>query len=106
MNNSISIIILSLVIATCIWFILKAWHRPSSDKETQKGSTVGLAGAGAGFLAGVFLGAIKPEIFFSDAFLKQEGADFGAIALLSMAFSLVGAICSLLFYGFLKKRRA
>jgi uncharacterized membrane protein YfcA len=106
MNNSISIIMLGLVVATCIYFILKGWRRPAPAKETQKGSMAGLAGAGAGFMVGLFSGAIKPEIFFTDAFLRREGAELGAIVLLAMAFSVVGAICSLLIYGLLNKRRA
>ena len=104
MNNSISIIMLGLVLAACIWFILKGWHQPAPDKDTQKGSMVGLLGGGAGFVGGLFLGAIKPEIFFSNAFLKHEGGGLGAMVLLAMAFSVVGAVCSLLIYEFLKKQ--
>jgi hypothetical protein len=57
-------------------------------------------------MAGLFLGAIKPEIIFSDAFLKHEGGGLGAIVLLAIVFSVVGAICSLLISGFLNRRRA
>jgi len=106
MNNSISIIMLGLLVAVCIRFIMKGWRQPKPDRETQKGSAFGLTGAGVGFVTGLIFGAVKPELFFSNSFLKEEGSEIGAPVLLAMAFSVAISIFCLLIYGFINKRQA
>jgi len=106
MNNSISVLMIALVLAVCITFMLKGWRKPEPEKETQKAAAVGLFGLVAGFVAGLVLGATKPQLIFSDSFLKHEGGELGAIALLSIGFSVVGTFCSLLIHGYFWKRKA
>ncbi len=106
MNNIISIIMLGIVLAVCINFMFKVLRKPEPEKETQKGVAIGLGGAGGGFIAGLLIAVIKPQAFFSDSFLMQEGAELGAIALLAIGFSVIGAIVSLLVFGYFRKRKA
>lgn len=104
MNNTFSITMFGLMVGVCIRFIYKGRCIPLPDNKTQKGSAVGLEGGAAGFVIGLFLGAILPDVIYCDAFLKNEGATIGVMILLAMAFSVIGAICALLIYGYLDKR--
>ena len=86
--------------------MLKGSRKAEPEKDTQKGAAIGLGGSAAGFIAGLLLGATKPQAIFSDSFLNREGGELGAIALLAIGFSVVGAVVSLLIYGYFKKIKA
>lgn len=106
MNNSISILLLGFVLAICVSFMVKGSRKPAPEKETQKGTAIGLGGAAVGFISGLLLGAFRPQAIFSDSFLKREGGELGAIALLAIGLSVAGTILFLLIYGLIKKRKA
>jgi len=105
MEHSVSIVMLALMLVICVTFNIKGWRKQASSQEDQKWVLSCLGGAAIGFIAGILLGAISPEIFFSEGFLRKEAGELGAIALLSIGFSVIGAFVSLVISGLIKRLR-
>lgn len=104
MNNTISLIMLGLVLAVCVMFMLKMLRTPTQNKEDQKWVLVCFFGAAIGFVGGGLLGATNPQLLFSNDFLRKEGGELGAILLLALGFSFVGGLMSLPLCGLFRKR--
>ena len=95
---------LGLVLSVCVMFMLKMLRTPTQNKEDQKWVLVCFSGAAIGFVGGGLLGAINPQLLFSNNFLRQEGGHLGAILLLALGFSVFGGIASLPLCGLFRKR--
>jgi hypothetical protein len=106
MNNAVSIVMLGLIAFICISFLLKGWKKPEISNKKQKVVATCFSGMAIGFIIGLLLGATSSHLFFTESFLKQEGAGYGVFAILSIGFSLVGAFAALILYGLLQKVKA
>ena len=106
MNNAISTIMLGLIVSICISFLLKGWKKTEINNKNQKWLTTCFAGMAVGFIVGLFLGATNSQLFFSESFLKKEGAAYGVFAILSICFSFIGAFTALILHGLFRKVKA
>ena len=111
MNNTISLIMLGLIVAVCVNFTVKMWrerkqhkNEPEQNQEDQLWAPVFFLGAGVGFFGGASLGGTYPQIFFSREFLRTEGGAIAAILLLAMIFSVICGLAILPLYSYLRKR--
>ena len=104
MSNTISLIMLGLILAVCVMFMLKMLRTPTQSKENQKWVLACFSGAAIGFVGGGLLGVLNPQLLFSNSFLRQEGGDLGAIILLALGFSVLGGVASLPLRGLFRKR--
>ena len=104
MPNSISIIMLGLVVAVCVFFMLKSGRVQPADNQDQKWLLVLLVGVILGAVFGGVLGVPIAEWAFK-MFDYGCGLEALGLWLLSVMFFMVmGGLCAFPVYHLFKKR--